>query len=175
MKEQGKIGHFGISINDHKPESALTVAASGKVDTFQVIYNIFDQSPEVDFFPLCLERNIGVIVRVPFDEGSLTGTVTPSTTFPPGDFRIRYFRGDRKQQVEERIRQLLPFLGPEAATLPELALRFCLQHNAVSTVIPGMRTVPHAQFNCRVSDGLKLSARIADELRSHRWEKNFYS
>ena len=174
LREQGKIRFFGISINDHKPESALKVATSGKVDTFQVIYNIFDQSPEADLFPLCIERNIGVIARVPFDEGALTGTVTSSTTFPQGDFRNRYFRGERKQQTQERIEQLVPLLGPEAATLPELALRFCLQNNAVSTVIPGMRTVAHAGSNCRVSDGRKLSTKMVGELRQHRWEKNFY-
>jgi aryl-alcohol dehydrogenase-like predicted oxidoreductase len=174
LKEQGKIRFFGISINDHRPESALKVATSGKVDTFQVIYNIFDQSPEADLFPLCLERNIGVIVRVPFDEGALTGNVTSSTSFPHGDFRNRYFREDRKQQVQDRINQLTPLLGEEAVTLPELALRFCLENDAVSTVIPGMRTVAHADSNCRVSDGRKLSARMTGELRQHRWQKNFY-
>jgi aryl-alcohol dehydrogenase-like predicted oxidoreductase len=174
LKEQGKIRFFGISINDHQPESALRVASSGKVDTFQVIYNIFDQSPADELFPLCSAMGIGVIVRVPFDEGALTGSITPSTVFPRGDFRVNYFRGDRKKEVQDHVEKLRPLLGKEAATLPELALRFCLNSTAVSTVIPGMRTTRHAEENCPVSDGRHLSPGLAKQLRAHRWDKNFY-
>jgi len=175
LKEQGKIRFFGISLNDHQPESALRVAASGKVDTLQVIYNIFDQSPADKLFPLCLEHGIGTIVRVPLDEGALTGSVTPATTFPEDDFRNGYFRGNRKLEVQEHVEKLRPLLGQEASTLPELALRFCLNPASVSTVIPGMRTVPHAEENCAVSDGRHLSPGLAKKLRAHRWEKNYYA
>jgi aryl-alcohol dehydrogenase-like predicted oxidoreductase len=111
LKESGKIRHFGISINDHQPESALKIGASGKVDVFQVIYNIFDQSPEEELFPLSLQKDIGVIVRVPFDEGALTGAIGPDTTFPERDWRRHYFKGDRKQQVFERVERLTPLLN----------------------------------------------------------------
>jgi aryl-alcohol dehydrogenase-like predicted oxidoreductase len=152
----------------------LNLGASGRVDTFQVIYNIFDQTPEPRLFPLCIEKNIGVIVRVPLDEGALTGSVTSSTVFPKGDFRDRYFRGDRKQQVEERVEELRTLLGEEARTLPDLALRFCLSNSAVSSVIPGMRTTRHVEPNCSVSDGRTLSLALLATLRQHRWEKDFY-
>ncbi|MGB5872349.1 MAG: aldo/keto reductase [Bacteroidota bacterium] len=175
LKEEGKIRHFGISINDHQPESVLKVGASGKVDVFQVIYNIFDQSPEKELYPLCLQKEIGVIVRVPFDEGALTGTVTPDTIFPERDWRRNYFKGDRKKQVFDRVERLRPLLGEEASTLPELALRFCLHHEAVSTIIPGMRTVAHVQSNSQVSDGRSLSTGILVDLRKEAWEKNFYN
>jgi len=122
----------------------------------------------------CLQNSIGVIVRVPLDEGGLTGSITPESTFPAGDFRNRYFAGGRKEMVKERVDRLAPLLGSEAATLPELALRFCLQHPAVSTVIPGMRTVKHAEANCAVSDGRALSRELAGTLRTFAWEKNFY-
>jgi len=174
LKEAGKIRFFGISINDHQPESALAIGKSGKVDTFQVIYNIFDQTPEDQLFPICREHQVGVIVRVPFDEGALTGTISPATTFPPGDFRNRYFRGGRKQEVVEHVERLRPLLGAESVTLPDLALRFCLQDDVVSTVIPGMRTVTHVEANASVSDGRKLSPSLAAELKNHRWDKNFY-
>ncbi|MCK5573765.1 MAG: aldo/keto reductase, partial [Bacteroidetes bacterium] len=174
LKEEGKIRFFGISINDHQPENALAVGASGKVDVFQVIYNIFDQTPERELFPLCQKKNIGVIARVPFDEGALTGTIRPDTEFPPHDWRRRYFKGDRKEQVFERIEQLKPLLGDEASTLPDLALRFCLHHESVSTVIPGMRTLGHVERNCAVSDGRSLSSRLLEELKKHAWDKNFY-
>jgi aryl-alcohol dehydrogenase-like predicted oxidoreductase len=121
-----------------------------------------------------LKRDIGVIARVPFDEGALTGAITPETTFPEKDFRSRYFRDDRKHQVHQRVGALKTLLGPEARTLPELALRFCLHHAAVSTVIPGMRTVKHVECNCPLSDGRALSAGILEKLHEHRWEKNFY-
>jgi aryl-alcohol dehydrogenase-like predicted oxidoreductase len=174
LKESGKIRHFGISINDHQPESALKIGASGKVDVFQVIYNIFDQSPEEELFPLSLQKDIGVIVRVPFDEGALTGAIGPDTTFPERDWRRHYFKGDRKQQVFERVERLTPLLGKEAATLPELALRFCLHHEAVSTIIPGMRTSTHVRSNCEVSDQKRLSPELLADLRKEVWMKNFY-
>ncbi len=174
LKEQRKIRFFGISINDHQPDNALKVAATGLVDSFQVIYNIFDQTPEKNLFQLCQEKNIGIIIRVPLDEGGLTGKITTETKFPAGDFRNHYFRDDRKQQIVERTNALTQLLGKEAATLPELALRFCLHHPAVSTVIPGMRSVANVEANCRFSDGRKLSDRMIEEIRKHKWERNFY-
>jgi len=174
LKEEGKIRFVGVSVNDHEPQNALQITGSGKIESVQVIYNIFDQSPAEQLFPLCIEREVGVIVRVPFDEGGLTGKITPETNFPEGDFRARYFREDRKIQVYERAKRLERFLGKEAATLPELALRFCLSHEAVSTVIPGMRTADHVEKNVAVSDGRRLSNELRDELKNHRWLRNFY-
>ncbi len=174
LKKEEKIRTFGISVNDHEPHNAVRAVEEGLVDTVQVIYNIFDQSPEEDFFPACMKKNVGVIARVPFDEGALTGRVTPETTFPQRDWRNRYFRGDRKKKVWERVKKLEPLLGDEAATLPELALRFCLSHPAVSTVIPGMRTVKNVRANCAVSDGRLLPDELRSELKKHRWQRNFY-
>jgi aryl-alcohol dehydrogenase-like predicted oxidoreductase len=175
LKNEGKVRNFGVSINDHEPENALKLAASGKVDTFQVIYNIFDQSPEEKLFPYCQAHNIGIIVRVPLDEGSLAGAITPASTFQKGDFRARYFRDDRIQQVCDRVSRLEALLGTEAASLAELALRFVITHPAVSTVIPGMRTATNVDANCKVSDGRLLSERMMNELKKHRWQRNFYS
>lgn len=174
LKEEGKIRFFGVSINDHQPSSALGVVASGKIDTVQVIYNIFDQSPEDELFPHCQNHGVGVIVRVPFDEGGLTGGITPESNFAKQDFRHRYFRGERKREVSEKAQKLMELIGKEAATLPELALRFCLHHPAASTVIPGMRTESHVEQNVFVSDGERLSAETLSQLKKHRWEKNFY-
>ena len=174
LKEQGKIRFFGVSINDHEPDNALKLAASGKVDTFQVIYNIFDQSPEDRLFPFCQKNNIGIIGRVPFDEGSLTGAITPETKFSERDFRNNYFRGDRKEQVFCRINELKSFLGKEVMSLPELALRFCLSHSAVSTVIPGMRSIRNVESNCKASDGKTLSSEMLTQLKLHSWNRNFY-
>ena len=175
LKGEGKIRFFGVSINDHQPSSALQLARSGKVDALQVIYNIFDQSPERELFPLCREKGIGILARVPLDEGGLTGTIRPDTTFPENDWRNNYFREDRKQQVFERTERLGALLGEEASSLPELALRFCLHHEATSTVIPGMRTVRHVEMNAAFSDGRQLSPQLVQRLREHVWERNFYA
>jgi aryl-alcohol dehydrogenase-like predicted oxidoreductase len=174
LKRQGKVRALGISVNDHDPGSALRAVASGLFDTVQVIYNIFDQGPEERLFPLCRQHGLGVLARVPFDEGGLTGTITPETTFPPGDWRNGYFKGDRKREVWERAEALKKLLGEEARTLPELALRFCLAHEAVSTVIPGMRRLASVEANVAVSDGRRLSPKLKSELRRHAWERNFY-
>ena len=174
LKQDGKIQYFGVSINDHQPENAVRLIESGLVDSVQVIFNIFDQSPAARLFPACVEHNIGVIVRVSLDEGGLTGKIDRNTTFPSGDFRNSYFAGDRKLQVEERTKKLENFLGPETETLPELALKFCLGFDAVSTIIPGMRTVSHAQSNCSISEKNKLSSETIKRLAEHAWQRNFY-
>ena len=174
LKEQGKIRYFGMSLNNHEPDNALKVAGTGLVDSFQVIYNIYDQTPENNLFPLCQKQGIGIIVRVPLDEGGLSGKITADTKFPDGDFRNAYFHGNRKQQVVEHANALKTLLGKEATTLAELALRFCLYHPAVSTVIPGMRSISNVEANCLLSDGRKLSESLIAELRKHTWERDFY-
>ncbi len=174
LQDEGKVRHWGISINDHQPANVLKALETGLLASVQVIYNIFDQSPEEELFPYCREHQIGVIVRVPLDEGGLTGSVTPSTTFQEGDFRANYFRGERKLQVHERVERLRGLLGEEAATIPELALRFTLSHPAVSTIIPGMRTVAHVASNAAVSDGRFLSPELLKAIKQHRWDRNFY-
>jgi aryl-alcohol dehydrogenase-like predicted oxidoreductase len=174
LKAQGKIRAIGVSINDHEPDSALKLVASGHVDTVQVIYNIFDQSPGWSLLSACVKHDVGVLARCPFDEGGLTGKITPDTTFPPGDWRNDYFKGERKAQVAAHVAPLTKLLGLEARTLPELALRFCLTHPAVSTVIPGMRTTANVRANAAVSDGRHLSEALMAELAKHAWLRNFY-
>ena len=179
LKRSGKVRFFGVSISEHDPDSALEVVRTGIIDTVQVIYNIFDQSPEQNLFPLCQQMNVGTLVRVPLDEGGLTGTITEATEFPAGDFREWYFRGDRKRQVVERVAALRAGLDSIGAakhgTLPEIALRFCLAHPAVSTVIPGMRRPATTESSCSVSDLELLPDQIMSMLRSHAWARNFYS
>ena len=174
LKRAGKVREVGISINDHDPDSALEVVRSGLIDTVQVIYNIFDQTPETHLFPLCQKENIGVLARVPLDEGALSGRVKETTTFPAGDFREWYFRGDRKKQVAEHVAALVRDLG-EGVSLPETALRFCISHPAVATVIPGMRDVRHVEANVALSDQGALPEEVLAVLRRHAWKKNFYS
>jgi len=174
LKRSGKVRAVGISINDHQPDSALEIIETGLIDTVQVIYNIFDQSPERRLFPLTMARNIGVIARVPLDEGSLTGMIDEHTRFAPGDFREGYFKGDRKKQVRERVESLLRDLGADRTSLPELALRFCLSHPAVSTVIPGMRSLRSVEANCAAPDKGALPEATLAVLRRHGWDRNFY-
>ncbi len=175
LKDEGLIAAFGVSINDHQPANALKLIESGVVDAVQVIYNVFDQSPEDELLPACLERGVGVLARVPFDEGALTGRIGPDTTFPEGDFRNSYFRDGRRQEVDEHVRAILDDLGIERDELPEVALRYVLSHPAVSTVIPGMRSLRNVERNCAVGDGRGLPEEQLAKLRgAHRWGRNFY-
>ncbi len=174
LKAEGKVRHFGISINDFQPENGIAAAETGLIDCFQVIYNIFEQTPEQRLFPYCQTNDIGVIARVPLDEGSLTGRINEETTFPPGDWRNSYFRGNRKREVTQKVDRLRFLLHDGVKTLPEAALRFCLSNPAVSTVIAGMRSSEHVEENCAVSDGRGLPSEDLLALRSHQWPHNYY-
>jgi aryl-alcohol dehydrogenase-like predicted oxidoreductase len=175
LKEEGKIGAFGVSINDYQTDNVVALIESGHVDTVQVIYNIYHQAPRERLLPACVEHNVGVIVRVPLDEGGLTGRIFADTTFPAGDFRRDYFRGDRPAQVERHANALVADLGIARDQLAEVALRYLLTDPAVSTVIPGMRTVRNAERNAAVSDGKHLTADQLETIAKHRWERNFYA
>ncbi|WP_405692274.1 aldo/keto reductase [Streptomyces sp. NBC_00057] len=175
LKQEGKIRLFGVSINDHQPDNALALVRSGAVDSVQVIYNLFDQAPADALLPACEEHGVGVIVRVALDEGGLTGRITAGTTFPEGDWRNRYFREDRPAQVEQRVAAIVADLGIAPDEIAENALRFVLSSPAVSTVIPGMRTVRNVERNTALSDGRALTADQLALLAKHRWQRNFYS
>jgi aryl-alcohol dehydrogenase-like predicted oxidoreductase len=175
LRSAGKIRFFGISINDHQPANSLRLIETGAVDTVQVIYNVFDQSPEDELFPACREHGVGVVARVPFDEGGLTGRIDADTEFAEDDFRSHYFRGDRKREVHERAQAIAHDLGIAEDELAETALRFVLSEPTVSTVIPGMRSLRNVDRNLAVSDGRALTPERRERLRAHRWVRDFYS
>jgi aryl-alcohol dehydrogenase-like predicted oxidoreductase len=174
LRAAGTIRAFGVSINDHEPANSLRVIETGAVDTVQVIYNAFDQSPEDELFPACGQHGVGVIARVPLDEGGLTGRIGPDTDFAEDDFRAEYFRGDRKRELHERVTAIVEDLDVSVDELPEVALRFVLSEPAVSTVIPGMRSLRNVERNAAVSDGRGLPDAWRQKLRSHRWVRDFY-
>lgn len=174
LRRSGKVRYFGISISEHNPDSALEAVKTGAITAVQVIYNIFDQTPERNLFPLCQKLKVGVLARVPLDEGGLTGAITEDTKFEPGEFRESYFRGDRKQQVVERVEALKRDLAGVSGSLPEIALRFCLSHRAVTTVIPGMRRVATVESSCRAASAGMLDAKTLAILKQHEWNRNFY-
>ncbi|MDX3323727.1 aldo/keto reductase [Streptomyces sp. ME02-6979-3A] len=175
LKQEGKIRLFGVSVNDHQPGTALVLVRSGVVDSVQVIYNVFDQSPADALLPACEKHGVGVIVRVALDEGGLTGRITAGTTFPEGDWRNRYFRDDRPAQVEQRVAAIVADLGIAPDEIAENALRFVLSSPAVSTVIPGMRSVRNVERNTALSDGRTLTAGQLATLAGHRWQRDFYA
>ena len=175
LRKAGKIRFFGISTLPHEPQNAVAAVRSGLLDTVQVIYNVFDQSPEDELFPAADEAGVGIIARVPFDEGGLTGQVVPEAVFPDDDWRNEYFAGDRKSQVAQRTHAIVRDLGVGMDALPDIALRFCLSHPAVSTVIPGMRTRAHVKSNVNAAAAGPLAADERAIHRRHRWNRNFYN
>lgn len=168
LKASGKIGAMGISMNRWEPENGIKALKTGMLDTVQVIYNIFDQNPEDVLFPLCEELNIGIIARVPFDEGTLTGSITKETTFPEGDWRGTYFVPENLISSVEHSDALKPLI-PEGMTMAEMALRFITMNKSISTIIPGMRKERNVLANTATSDGNGLSAELHEELKKHRW------
>ncbi len=170
LKVRGTVRAFGISVNRWEPNNVLRALDTRLIDSVQVVYNIFDQSPEDTLFPYCERHGIGIIARVPFDEGSLTGTLTPRSSWPRGDWRNDYFSPENLAATLPRVGRLGP-LVPMDMDLPELALRFVLEHPAVTSVIPGMRRVGHVERNLAASDGDRLPPRLRDALRAHRWDR----
>jgi aryl-alcohol dehydrogenase-like predicted oxidoreductase len=170
LKRDGLVRAVGVSVNRWEPWNVLRTLRTGLIDAVQVIYNIFDQAPEDELFPACREGNVAIIARVPFDEGSLTGTLTLETRWPEGDWRNSYFvPANLKASVEraERLRLLVP----ASSTMPEMALRYILSNPEVSTIIPGMRRPAHVRSNVAASDAGPLSANLLALLREHRWDR----
>ena len=170
LKDEGLVRAIGISVNRWQPSNVLRALETGTVDAVQVVYNVFDQNPEDELFPYCREHDIAVIARVPFDEGSLTDTLTRTSTWPNGDFRNLYFNRENLDATLPRVARLRRTV-PSGMTMPQLALRHILQHPTVSTVIPGMRKLSHVEQNITVSDGRPLPEPLMVELRAHRWDR----
>ncbi len=170
LKEKGLFRAIGISINRWEPWNGIKAVRSGFIDTVQVIYNIFDQNPINELFPACVEKNVGVIARVPFDEGSLTGTLTKKSKWPEGDWRNTYFVPENLFPSVENADALKP-LVPKGMTMSEMALRFILGEPTVSTIIPGMRKPNHARTNMSTSDAGPLDPDLMKELEKHRWDR----
>ena len=170
LTREGKVSAWGISINRWEPDNSLQTLETGLIDAVQVIYNIFDQAPEDNLFPLCRKLNIGVIARVPFDEGTLTGTLTKESVFPKEDWRSTYFVPENLNSSVDHAEALKPLI-PVGMSMPELALRFILNNPDVSTTIPGMRKIKNVIANMQASDGKALPAYLLEELKQHRWDR----
>lgn len=174
ITKSGKVKNWGISANDYQPSNCLRALGTGLISTVQFIFNIFHQRPAEKLLPYALKNNIGLIARVPLDEGGLSGNLTEDTVFEEGDFRREYFTKERLKELAIRINKLKAFLGKEAKTIPELDLRYLLSFDQISTTIPGMRKMKNVEANAAVSDNKKLSPNLIDELKRHAWERNFY-
>ena len=170
LKEQGLINAIGISLNRWEPWNGVKAVKSGWVDVVQVIYNIFDQNPKDELLPACREHGVGVIARVPFDEGSLTGTLTKDSTWPEGDWRNTYFVPENLHSSVEHA-DALKSLVPGGMTMAEMALRFILGEPTISTIIPGMRKLKHVRSNISASDAGPLDDPLMDSLAKHRWDR----
>ncbi len=170
LKRDGLIHAFGLSLNRWEPENGIKAIRTGLIDVVQVIYNIFDQAPEDKLFPVCQELNIGVIARVPLDEGSLGGKMTLQTRYPESDWRAKYFGPENLKATIPRVEKLKEVV-PSGMTLPEMALRFILADPVVSTTIVGMRKPDHVRGNAKTSDAPRLSAELLSRLKEHRWDR----
>ena len=169
FKQEGKIRAFGISTPDHDQDQLNALLAAGRIDVVQLVYNLFEQQPAAEALPLAREAGVAVMGRLVFDEGSLTGKLTPATRFPADDFRGRYFGGDRLARTVERVEAIRADLAGSGYTLPQAAIKFALAHPAMSTVIAGMRNASQVEANVAVSDLPDLPAELLGRLRRHIW------
>jgi len=174
LQAEGKIRAIGVSTPEQDQNSVIDLMRGGWVDTVQVIYSIFEQEPAAELLPVAQETKVGIIVRVVFDEGALTGKFTSATKFASDDFRNRYFEGDRLERAVKRAAKVQADLSHTGLSLAEVAIKFALMHPAVSTVIPGIRTPAQAEANTSVSDIPGLSEELMAKLRTHYWNRGFW-
>jgi aryl-alcohol dehydrogenase-like predicted oxidoreductase len=170
LKREGLVRAIGVSVNRWEPTNVVETLRTGLIDAVQVIYNIFDQAPQDELFPLCRELDIAVIARVPFDEGTLTGTLTKESTWPEGDWRNSYFVSENLSESVDRVEALRPLIPP-GMTMAEVALRWILADPTVSTIIPGMRKLRNVEANIAASDGRPLQPELLEKLEAHRWDR----
>ncbi len=174
LQSEGLIGLIGISTPEQDQNSVIDLMRGGWVDSVQVIYNLFDQEAAAELLDVAQECGVGIIVRVVFDEGALTGKFTAATKFAADDFRARYFEGDRLSRVITRSGEIKKDLAGSGYTLPQAAIKLVLTHPAVSTVIPGMRNAAQAEANCAVSDLPSMPAPLVEKLRRHNWRRGVW-
>lgn len=174
MQKEGRIGLVGISTPEQDQNSVIDLMRGGWVDAVQVIYNLFEQEPAAELLDVAREHGVGVIVRVAFDEGALTGKFTPDTRFAPDDFRAKYFEGDRLGRAVAHAAEIQKDLAGTGYTLAQAALKWVLAHPAVSVVIPGIRTVAQAEANCGVSDLPAMPGALVEKLRRHNWRRGVW-
>lgn len=172
--KEGKVKFWGLTPNYYQPEGCLKTLESGLISVVQCFFNIFHQRPITELFPTAAKFDVGIIACAPLDEGGLSGKIDRDTIFKKGDFRAQYFAGERLNELVRKTSRLKELLGEEARTLPELALRFILSFDEISSVIPGMRKLKNVDANVAISDGRKLSLSFLNELKKHSWERNFY-
>jgi aryl-alcohol dehydrogenase-like predicted oxidoreductase len=170
IRGDGRVRHVGISVNRREPANVLRTLRTGLIDSVQVVYNVFDQAPEDELFPLCRELGVAVIARVPLDEGSLTGTLTVDTRWPDGDWRNGYFSPASLRETVARVEALRP-LVPDGESITGMALRFILSNPDVTTVIPGTRTTEHLAANVVAAEAGPLPGELITALRAHRWDR----
>jgi aryl-alcohol dehydrogenase-like predicted oxidoreductase len=174
LQAEGKVRFIGLSTPEHDQNSVIDLMRGGWLDAVQVIYNVFEQEPAAELLPVARASNVGVIVRVVFDEGVLTGKYTKDSSFAEDDFRRRYFAGDRLERAVARTEKVRKEIEGSGPTLPQAAIQFALAHSAVSTVIPGIRSRAQAEANCGVSDRPPLSEDLLLRLRKHAWLRAFW-
>ena len=174
LKKQGKIRAFGISTTESFPECVIGALQTGVVDSLQVIFNLFEQHPRETLLPCCEQHGVATIIRVPYDEGALTGKYQGNETFPPDDFRSIYFHGQNLKATVQRVEKIRAWAEKNAPgmSLAELSLRWVLSHSETDTVIPGIRTLRQAELNTAPSDGKFLTPEQLRDLKSFAWRRN---
>lgn len=169
-KKEGKIRHYGVSIN--KMDEGIGAVQDGRSDTIQIEYNLLDQEPAQEVFSLAQKADVGVIVRVPLRRGLLTGkfTLEDQQRFQGEDVRIRNFAGEIFPKELAKVERLR-FLAKPGRSLAQAAIAFCIAPPAVSVVIPGARNGQQMRENAAAA-GLKLAP---EELRQveELWQGGF--
>jgi aryl-alcohol dehydrogenase-like predicted oxidoreductase len=171
LQDAGKIRFWGVSVTT--PEEGLEVIQNGWAHALQVLYNVLNQAPATDLFPVAKEKGYGIIARVPLASGLLSGKFRIDSVFPRDDVRQNFLTPRRLQEALDRVDEAKSIIGGTAPSLAVGALRFALANDAISTTIPGARSVRQVEMNTSATEAA-LPQEVVDKLRARLGDFNFY-
>jgi aryl-alcohol dehydrogenase-like predicted oxidoreductase len=171
LQEVGKIRFWGVSVTT--PDEGIEIIKRGWGYSLQVLYNVLNQAPADELFPLAKEKGYGIVARVPLASGLLSGKFRQDSVFSKDDVRQNFLTPKRLEEVIPRVDEAKSIIGGTARSLAEGALRFTLANDAVSTVIPGAKNVRQVEMNVS-ADEVRIPQEVVDKLRARLGSYNFY-
>lgn len=151
-KDQGKVRHLGNSVGSNTNVKQIEASPAMDLEAIQIIYNRLDRAPEEAALPKCRELDLGVLVRLPLASGYLSGKYTLDSTFSENEVRGKWHSEEKRRSQIEQAMKIKETEVPDGVPMARWALAWCLQHDAVTCVIPGCKSAEQARDNAAAAE-----------------------